>query len=63
MSLTTFVKRLKKQNTSNNQALRIFDIESNRQNSMLRIAIWRMFAIFVGDIDLRINTNIIYNEV
>ena len=32
MSLTTFVKRLKKQNTSNNQALRIFDIESNRQN-------------------------------
>lgn len=51
MSLITFVKRVKKsQNTSNNQALRIFDIESNRQNSMLRIAIWRMFAIFVGDI-------------
>ena len=51
MSLATFVKIVKKsQNTSNNQVLRIFDIESNRQNSMLRIAIWRMFAIFVGDI-------------
>ena len=60
MSLTTFVKRVKKsQNISNNQALRIFDIESNRQNSMLRIAIWRMFVIFVGDIRTTIKTKLL----